>query len=672
MKKYLLCGLLCVSFKVWCRGESFSDMVITAPDITEDSSPQVTDRIAVDNHDDSLNQVLERSSGVRLQGGPRSIAQQPSIRGLSDERVQIRVDGARQGFQNGHRGQLFVDPDTLGTVDVYKGGHSSLFGSGAVGGVLSFKTKTAADMLTDDKNYGGKVGFGYGQNDVHTKASGLLYGRCKTDHGATMSALAGVTWRRRRDFTDAKGVIYKPTGDRIMSAIANGQYVQESHSMGVNYSYFNNDHPTLKKPDGASGTITKRLTTQQTLSGSYGYNPNNPLIDLKTQVYYTQTRVRENDQIEYQRQGLYKDETRFQTVGGYAENAADFIYSDGVDGSLKTGAELYREDLRGKRDGEEWDGFPKAHGLGGGVFLSHDLFWQRWVVTVGGRYDSLRQRFNKTARSASHLSPKARLAYELTDHLTVYGSYTESFRAPSLTDLFGGGRHFARPVFTNGRMVGVAENLFEPNATLKAERAKTKEVGFVYNRPGVFMVKDRLQFKAAAFYTHMKDFMDIAVSSVPTSADRSTWTDYKTQRVNVPQSYIYGAEGGVHYASPAWFGFVTASIAQGRQKRGDKVYLNRMPAARLVAELGHKWHRADLQLAWRAVVAARVSRLGFKERATPAYHVHNARLVYTPKALKGAYFMVGVDNVLNAQYRDHLSGLPQMGRCFKIGISYTF
>ena len=78
--------------------------------------------------------------GVSIDGGPRGVSQEPNIRGFQDEQVVLRLDGARQNFNLAHRGRFFADPLVLKKVEVLRGGASTLFGSGALGGVIFLET----------------------------------------------------------------------------------------------------------------------------------------------------------------------------------------------------------------------------------------------------------------------------------------------------------------------------------------------------------------------------------------------------------------------------------------------------------------------------------------------------------------------------------------------------
>lgn len=102
---------------------------------------------AASTRDDLLDQV----PGITFFSGPRRTGEIPSIRGFSGENVVILLDGARQNLNSAHDGRFFIDPDLLESVEVLRGPASSLYGSGAVGGVLSFRTVNAKDLLEPDE-----------------------------------------------------------------------------------------------------------------------------------------------------------------------------------------------------------------------------------------------------------------------------------------------------------------------------------------------------------------------------------------------------------------------------------------------------------------------------------------------------------------------------------------
>jgi hemoglobin/transferrin/lactoferrin receptor protein len=80
----------------------------------------------------------------------------------------VLVDGARQDFQrSGHfaNGQFYIDPEFLGGVDVVRGPVANVYGSGAIGGVASFRTKELSDIILP-----GEIAAGQSHGMFGTKA----------------------------------------------------------------------------------------------------------------------------------------------------------------------------------------------------------------------------------------------------------------------------------------------------------------------------------------------------------------------------------------------------------------------------------------------------------------------------------------------------------------------
>lgn len=100
------------------------------------------------------------------------------IRGLEGNRVRIQTDGipvsdafSIGSFSNASRN--FVDLDTLKQVEIVRGPSSSLYGSDALGGVVSFITKDPSDYLDDGKDayFGFRLGFDSSWNGLFGNAT---------------------------------------------------------------------------------------------------------------------------------------------------------------------------------------------------------------------------------------------------------------------------------------------------------------------------------------------------------------------------------------------------------------------------------------------------------------------------------------------------------------------
>ena len=84
-----------------------------------------------------------------------------SIRGSDANQITYLIDGMRQEDTTIGGNQpvgLFIDPEMVKQVEVRRGGGSSLYGNGGIGGTVAVTTKDAADFLAGtDKDWGVKV-----------------------------------------------------------------------------------------------------------------------------------------------------------------------------------------------------------------------------------------------------------------------------------------------------------------------------------------------------------------------------------------------------------------------------------------------------------------------------------------------------------------------------------
>ena len=94
-----------------------------------------------------------------------------NIRGIGGNRVMTLVDGVQTSEQfdfgpfNVH--QAGLDVDVLKTVEIVRSANSALYGSDALGGVVSLFTKDPADYLRDQRFYvGGKTTWDSRADDV--------------------------------------------------------------------------------------------------------------------------------------------------------------------------------------------------------------------------------------------------------------------------------------------------------------------------------------------------------------------------------------------------------------------------------------------------------------------------------------------------------------------------
>src|SRR5688572_2001282 len=102
----------------------------------------------------TIADVIEDVPGVSVVGGVSALGQSINIRGVGsalagdESKIIVQVDGVNKFHEQYRVGSFFSEPELYKRADVLRGPASStLYGTGALAGVLTFTTKDARDLL---------------------------------------------------------------------------------------------------------------------------------------------------------------------------------------------------------------------------------------------------------------------------------------------------------------------------------------------------------------------------------------------------------------------------------------------------------------------------------------------------------------------------------------------
>src|SRR5882724_5499226 len=153
------------------------------------------------------------------QDGGDDAATAINIRGLQDfGRVAVVVDGARQNYQRtGHNanGSFFLDPELVGGVDIVRGPTANIYGSGAIGGVVAFRTKDIDDVVRPGERWGVDMTGSYGTNK--DRGLGSIFGGVRAD--PTVDVFGGAVYRTQGNYKDGAGTEIGNTGNEIAAGL---------------------------------------------------------------------------------------------------------------------------------------------------------------------------------------------------------------------------------------------------------------------------------------------------------------------------------------------------------------------------------------------------------------------------------------------------------------------
>ncbi len=605
----------------------------------------------------SMDDLLKDLPGVDANGVPRNTVKQITIRGLSDERVVMRVDGVRNNFSSGHRGRMFLDPDLLKQVDVVRGPGSLLFGSGAMGGALNMRTVDAEDILKQGATLGGRAKVGYQTNNSQRLAS--LTGAGKAG-GADI--VANVSNRSSGNYHDGRGTDIPYSGDDIYSGLFKVGYdVAPGSRIGFSTIQFRDDHTIPLDANLGTATATSSITDRDTLQSSYAVNwahasTDNALVDFKINAYRNVVEITEKG-ISPASTAARRDNTDLKTDGFDLQNTSRFGISDFDRHALTYGVDGYVDQQESRRNGAARTDYPVAENRVYGMFIQDEIDFGKWATfTPGVRYDTFRQEAAGFAtKTGERTSPRASLAVHVTPWMSPYVSYAEAFRIPSLTERYVSGQHFPG-------------NSWVPNPNIRPETSENKEGGVNLRFSDVFVPGDRLRARGAYFVNDISDYVQETVTATTSTIN------------NVASARIKGAELEMRYDAKTWFGALGASAL-----RGDNLVTNQplsdTPADKVSATLGYRFPGTGVTLGGRAVANAAQNRMPTGSQTSGGYAVWDSFASWQPTdgGLKDMRVDFAIDNLFDKAYRRsnwNTSTTPppfyETGRNAKVAVSWRF
>lgn len=615
----------------------------------------------------TLGDILNDLPGVEVEGGPKGSQSQPNIRGFGgtgwgSNRVVTTIDGARQNVGAAHGGSMFVDPDVLKQVEVLKGTGSTLYGSGAIGGVLALTTKDAEDFLGDGDTFGFRVKGGYHSVNDEWLTSETIAVRPVDE----LDFLGNFTYRNGDDYEDGDGETIEKTSTDIQSGLVKlGVNPAEGHRLEFSGLIFS-DNEEIRATDVDSSPVPNveydadHRIRKSTATARYTFDsPDTDLINLQATLYRDDTDITDAGQ-DYDRvtkadlttTGIDVFNT-FEFDTGWAEHAFTF------------GTEFYHDSGEGRINGEKEPQNPDATQDVVGVYAQYSIkLFDQLTLTPGVRWDYYKtdpegDQFDN--RSDDRVSPKVGINWAPLEWASVYGSYSEGYRAPSIREMYITGTHFG--------IGGPFANVFVPNPDLKPESTKTWEGGLRLSFDDVVMPNDAIRFNAAYFHTAARNFIDgeIVMDFIPP-------TQFTTTPVNVPRAEIEGQEVSLSYDSDYVFFAGSYSRIRGDNETDDEP-LTSIPADKLMLTVGGKIPSLDLafgvtnEIAW---AQRRVPDDQEAELAVDGYHIVNLFASWAPDdgVLEGLRVDAGIENVVDNEYERYLALEDAPGRDFRLAVSY--
>lgn len=639
--------------------------------VTVIDQDQINDRVA-----SNIADLFDAVPGVQFNGGPRRTGFIPSVRGASAAGTLILIDGVRQNFLSGHDGRFFIDPSLLTAAEVVRGPASSVYGSGALGGVISFRTLNAGDRLGDGESLGVQVRSGFqGVND-EIMAGATVFGR-STEHN--LDAVASLTWRNSGDIALGDGNSLQSDDDLGSGLLKLTWSPSDALRLSGEWVAFRGD--SIEPNNGQAlnvGDLVDKSINSDLFRAGLDFTPEGQkLIDLSVVGYYGQTNVEEAE--------LDSDRVinrTVETLGFVVDNRSTFEFSEGAKAVLTLGGEFYADEQQGT-DTQALDGsrggVPDAEAETFGLFAQLEIDLETPVgalsIIPSIRYDDFTNEAVGAAFTTdeSAWNPRIGVSYQPTDWLLLFGAWGESFRAPSFNEIFADGRHFTIPL---GPFVE-APNFFIPNENLRPEQADTFEFGAGVDFTDVFTNSDRVTLKGTYYESNVQDLIDLDVNVAFSPAcfapiPFQVCNAGTSQNVNTTNADLNGFELEAGYDNDRVFARAAFSSIDGVDTDTGR-FVGVLTPDRFNLNAGIKLPEVDGRIGVRTEIAAEFDAVNADDEIRPAYETFDIYAVWQPSegALKGLRVDLGVDNVTDAEAQRIFAGVPDPGRNWKANISWT-
>lgn len=623
--------------------------------------------------------------GVAIVGSQRQFGEAFNIRGIgttensSDgSRIAINVDGAPKFNEQYRMGSFFSDPELYKQVEVLRGPASStLYGAGAIGGVINFTTKDASDFIQDGDTGAARIKTSFDSNGKGTLTSAVVAQQVND----TFEILAAGNWRRRDNVELANGKTLDGSAFNTLSGLIKGTaHFGDNDEQTLSLSYqrwFSDAKDQAYAQTGTSaqfGVVDRTVIDQTAVLRWENPATDNPWVDLKVNLSYSDT---QNDQTNHRYalgaprtvigtvnpatpQNVTADSILLDTRYGYktwqltADNTIEWI-GDGFENYLTAGFSASTQDRTATRPGTAaaLPAHPQGTENKVGIFAQNEFIWaEKLTLIAGARGDFHWVNSTTGARNidGSAFSPKLSAHYELTDNIGVFASYAHTERMPTIDELYS---------------VSASKTT---SLNLKKESAETFEGGFSLSGNDLLASGDSAALKTTAFYSDLTDLI---------TSNTGAGVPYYG---NIGKARIYGVEVEASYDSELLY----ASLAYGLTF-GDNLVTNTplTTVAQNKASLtvGVRNIEHDLDFGARLTLADKgryvldkVNGQQVGDGTAEAYATVDLFATWKPDTgpLAGTEFQAGIDNVLNADYRQNLAADRSTGRTFKISVAKQF
>lgn len=617
--------------------------------------------------DGTVAATLESEPGLAVTSiGPTT--GQPVIRGLGSDRIVVLEDGVRTGDMSSTSGDhgVAVDPITAEQIEVVRGPMSLLYGSSALGGVINVVRGEVPSALPEH-THGSAVVTG------SSVSRGVTGGGHATARIGNFAVRAEASASTSSDFDTPVGRL-ENTDARVLNLAAGASRIGSWGHAGGSYRYYNNRYGI---PGGFVGGHEHGVDIEMWRHTARGevelHRPEDSFLStIRASGSFTDYHHQE-----FEQSGSVGTEFFQELASG------EVLARHGARGALSEGAIGVRTQYRNIQTGGSLR-TPSTYDYTFAGFIVEEIGRGDLRLQLGLRYDWTRyvprdtsatilvagERIPVRPRSFGSASGSVGVLYSISDAVRIGASVARAYRTPNFNELYSDGPHLAANSYDVGDPSLDSETGFGADAFVR-------------------ITTDRVRGEIAAFRNQLNDYI---FPSSRGRAVRGRQGGRPLFQYTNEDAVFTGAEADLalslsdHLVLETTASFVRARFKSGRApipiiEGTDTTFTPASEYPPLIPPLnGNVELRYDRPLFFIGAGvrwAARQDRLGDFETPTAAHAVGD--LSAGLRLAQGARMhtiTLGIDNVFDAEYRDHLSRIkdlmPQPGRNLRLVYRLSF
>ena len=645
----------------------------------------------------------------------------PTIRGFEASRVLLIVDGVRMNnliFRSGHlQNAITVDENLLENVDVFYGPTSTLFGSDALGGTVSMNTKKARFLNNDTKFISGNVSTRYGS--VNEEKSTYFDLNFAGENWASLTSFSyndfgDLKMGKRRNKNNAyfgEREFYVETINGTDVLVANSdKYIQKNtaykqfnlmqkiaykttigYNHGLNFQYStSSDIPRYDRLTDVSSSTGLRNAEwyygpQKRLLAIYSLSKEKLILNSDFKLDFAYQNVEESRH--NRRFGNYNLQNRIEKINMFSISLD--LHKKFKKGELFYGLESYYETLNSEAYSNNINTglvstIDTRYPNGKNYMMRNDFYIsynekasQKTAWNLGARagYTLLHSSidddtffplpFNSINQQNFTYSATVGLIHQPSKNVDLKTNISSGFRVPNIDDL--------AKVFESG-----GGYVIVPNADLNPEKTITTDLGFVIKSNN-----KRFQIENTYFFTR---FFDAIVTDNFTYEGQSTisYNGVNSQVLanqNKGKAFVTGFSTNLKtylFKNLQFNGTFNYTLGRITEDSGRSP-LDHIPPfyGKMGLNFAKKWGTLEAYILYNGKKPIKDYYLNGEDNeqyapdgGMPAWETYNFKTAFN--VLKGATLFIGVENILDTQYRVFASGINAPGRNIYGGMKYSF